>query len=397
MSELFGTPSGFRTYDKDQAELGLMASQTEHQQALAGLNRAQASTMLGKQRTEEELLRLAAGQGPQASTVEGISAQLLAQAGLRAKVGQFKEAGDILKDLSLVQSHTSTAKAADARAASSELTSHLKRLEFVRDRLAAVRDPASHATALMQLQADPEIGQALPEWLKRYDPKAIAGYVAGSKAKIEQVKLDIKQAELAMKQDEAKSRTETRAANLELNRERTAAYVASAAAKEKAGGSELATPKPAEITAMSGALKTAGYELTDEDEHKAMATELADRALQIRAQRPALGQTEAQAFAIKEAVERGELKPTNFGVPEMLGGSGMRANPKFEPKPGSATRPLAWPASAAKAVVGQHYRAPNGSLVRYKGNNDFEVVVAPMRKKAGPTLPPLEGDDGEEE
>ena len=392
MSELFGTPSGFRTYDKDQAELGLMASQADHQRALSELNRAQASTMLGKQRTEEELLRLAAGSGPQAQTVEAISAQLLAQAGLRAKVGQFKEAGDILKDLSLVQSHTSSAKAADARAAGSELKAHLERLNFVRDRLAAVRDPASHATALMQLQADPEIGRALPDWLKTYNPKAIAGFVAGSDAKIKQIELDIKAAELAMKQGEAASRTSTRAAALALNERRTAAYEASAAAKEKAGGSELATPKPAEITAMSGALKAAGYELSDKDEHRTMATELADRALQIRAQRPALGQTEAQAFAIKEAVERGELKPQRTGVPDFLGGAS-----KFAPKAGSATRPLAWPTSAAKAVVGEHYRAPNGSLVVYKGNNNFDVVVAPMRKKAGPTLPPLEGADGEEE
>ncbi len=392
MSELFGTPSGFRTYDKDQADLGLIASQTEHQKALSELNRAQASTMLGKQKTEEELLRMAAGQGPQATTVEEISKQLLAQAGLRAKVGQFKEAGDILKDLSLVQSHTSSAKAADARAAGSELAAHLKRLEFVRDRLATVRDPASHATALMQLQADPEIGSALPEWLKTYNPKAIAGYVAGSKAKIEQIKLDIKQAELAMKQGEAASRTSTRAAALALNERRTVAYEARQDAVEKAGGTALATPKASEIKSMEGALKAAGFAVSDKAELTTQATELADRALQLRAQRPALTQTEAQAFAIKEAVEAGELKPERTGVPDFLGGAA-----KFSPQAGAATRPLPMPPSLDKAVVGKHYRAPNGSLVRYKGSNNFEVVVAPMQAKKGPTLPPLEADDGEEE
>ncbi len=392
MSELFGTPSGFRTYDKDQAELGLLASQTEHQKALSELNRAQASTMLGKQKTEEDLLRMAAGQGPQAQTVDEISKQLLAQAGLRAKIGQFKEAGDILKDLAQVNSATSTAKAADARAASGELAAHLKRLEAIRNRLAAVKSPADHATALMQLQADPEIGKALPDWLKTYNPQAIKGYVAGSKAEIDRIKLEIDQAELKMKQGEAASRTSTRAAALALNERRTAAYETRPDAVEKAGGTALATPKASEVKAMEGALKAAGYAISDKAELAVQATELADRALQLRAQRPALTQTEAQAFAIKEAVEAGELKSERTGVPDFLGGAA-----KFSPQAGAATRPLPMPPSLDKAVVGKHYRAPNGSLVRYKGNNNFEVVVAPMRAKKGPTLPPLEADDGEEE
>lgn len=396
---MFGTPTGFRTYDKDQADLALLASQTQHQQALAGLNKAQAETMLRKQKSEEDLLAIAAGQTPgkpgaggapgtPSSDPKALIDRLYTIANLKTQIGQFDDAGKLLVQAANATRYLSASQSSEATAAKSALDAHLKKLEFVRNRLVAVKDPVSYGQAIMQLQADPEIGKELPPWLKTYNQKAIDGFVAGSKAKIDEIRLGIQQAAEARQAEEARLREKDREARRGFSERRTAAYEANVGAREKAGAAAK-TPSAQDVSSMQAALKAAKLGPGEGVELKLTASELADRALQIQFNHPNLSRTEAQAKAIEEAAKAGELTPE----PWYPTGKG-----KFVPQQGSVTRPLAFPKTAAEAVRGKHYRAPDGSLVKYLGGGNFETVVTPMKAKGRESLPPpSDVPDDEEE
>lgn len=397
MSELFGTPSGFRAYDKDQAELAQMAATTQHQRALAGLNNAQADTMRRKQASEEQLLSIIAGKAPagaQGGTTspDEILGQMSRAAGIYASVGRFDEAGKIIKDVSQATENFAQTKSAAAAAATAELRAHTGRLRLLQERLATVNSPAKHAEVLMQLQADPLIGSQIPAWLKTYNPNAIRGFVAGSPAQIEQAELAIKQADLARKNGDSESLRRLRETSAEVKKRLATVAETRAEHLTKAGAGKdtgIAAATTADILAAKQQLKSAGYSAAADDANM-QAAEIAERARILRSSNPAVGPTEALDRVIAESVAAGEVQ-VNRVMPN-----------KYAPKPGAISRPLPLPTSLADAKKGSYYRLANGSLVKHLGGDNFEVVAQPRKKpqvqpRSRDPIDELLNDEGEEE
>lgn len=393
---MFGSPTGFRTYDKDQAELAQMAAATQHQQALTGLNNAQAQTMLRKQKSDEDLLKLVAGQAPvvgpggqpvQASTV---LEQMSRAASIYASVGRFDEAGKLIKDATQAQQNLESAGAAKALAATRDLKANVDRMRLLQEKLSTVTSPQRHAEVLMQLQADPIIGSQIPDWLKTYNPAAIRGFVAGSPAQIAQAELAIKNADAARKQGDSQSLRNLRQVSADVKKRLATVAEERNERLGKTGGgkdSGVGMPSSSEVQAMRQELKAAGY-AADADTAGLQAQTLAEEARLLVKRNPGLTPSEARARVVAESQARGELT------------EGFFSGGQFKGQVGSLSKPIAHGQvkSAADLKIGSYYRDDDGSIKKFTGKG-FEIV-APAAKvptqRVSPTAGLLDDDEDEE-
>jgi len=394
MSGMFGSPEGFRTYDRDQAELGLIASQTQHQQALTGLNRAQTDTMLRKQKSDEDLLKLVAGQAPaagpggQSVDPDTVLQQMSRAASIYASVGRFDEAGKLIKDATQAQQNLAGAKASGALEATRELKANVDRMRLLQERLATVTSPQRHAEVLTQLMADPIIGSQIPAWLKTYNPAAIRGFVAGSPAQIAQAELAIKNADAARKQGDSQSLRNLRQVSAEVKKRLATVAEERNERLGKTGGgkdSGVGMPSSSEVQAMRQELKAAGY-AADADTAGLQAQTLAEEARLLVKRNPGLTPSEARARVVAESQARGELT------------EGFFSGGQFKGQVGSLSKPIAHSVvkSAADLKIGSYYRDDDGSIKKFTGKG-FEVVGPAAKVPVERALPAGLLDDEEDD
>jgi hypothetical protein len=368
---MFGTPTGFRTYDRDQAELGLIAGQAQHQRSLSELNQAQADTLRRKQASDEQLLAIIAGNGKvsgpggQPVEPEAVLNQLSNAASVYASLGRFDEAGRLVKDIAQATENFAQGRSAQAAEAAAELRASIARRRMLEQRLASINGPQRYAEVMMQLRNDPVIAGQIPDWLgKGYNQPAISAFVAGSPAEIAKLELGLKQAAGERDERRTKNLVELREVSGSVKKRLAAVSEGRLEHLQKAGAGRdagIAVPREEDQTAALQALKKAGFGGAATE----AALEIAERALILRRNR-AVGPTEALERVIAEAKAGGELVEEPFGN-------------KFVSRPGSMSRPLPLPATPAAAKRDNYYRLPNGALVKNVGPDDFEMVGQPMK------------------
>jgi hypothetical protein len=400
---LFGTPTGFRTYDRDQAELGLLAGQTRHQDALSGLNRAQAEVLLRKQSNEEAktaALAGIAGGGPSpmgtADAFEGLIEQGQRVAGALFSVGDIEGAQKAANEAATLLSRTASAGAAQARKAVSEGQVLDQKAERIQQYLSGVRDAASHASALLAIRSDPLLREdGVPPELETYNQRVVNSYINGTEALRRQVATTSDQARTASYvATQAAQRGRVAILNeqgekrLELEERRVENLGKGGGTSDKPTG----PPSTAAVKAMTTDLGAAGL-LVSGAAGEAQALELAERAKRlVHSTKGALTETEARAKVIQEAQAAGEIlppEPMKRGIPDIFGGAAKPG--AFTPQAGTITRPAPLPTSRADLVPGRYYRDPkSGKMKQYTGTAFVDVAQAAMN-------PLAEEDDGGEE
>ncbi len=430
---LFGTPTGFRTYDRDQAELGLLAGQTRHQDALSGLNRAQAEVLLRKQSNEEAktaALAGIAGGGPSpmgtADAFEGLIEQGQRVAGALFSVGDIEGAQKAANEAATLLSRTASAGAAQARKAVSEGQVLDQKAERIQQYLSGVRDAASHASALLAIRSDPLLREdGVPPELETYNQRVVNSYINGTEALRRQVATTSDQARTASYvATQAAQRGRVAILNeqgekrLELEERRVENLGKGGGTSDKPTG----PPSTAAVKAMTTDLGAAGLlvsgaageaqalELAErakrlvhstkgaltetEARGEAQALELAERAKRlVHSTKGALTETEARARVIQEAQAAGEImppEPEKSFVPDWAGGAAKPGS--FSPQLGTITRPRTLtPGGTAK--VGEYIRDPATGTVMQATKEGWKPVA-----RSAMTNPLAEDEDegGEE-
>lgn len=405
-NELFGTPSGFRAYDEDQRQLAdlagttmLRAGQAEHQKSLSALNQAQAFGInrkaeldAAKQALRQKAMGGMAGDGASgAADPQDFFARALTAADVLARGGDLKGAKEFVDMATLGQQRLAASGASQASEQLRKVRTAMEQNAFIQDRLAAVANATDYATARMHIMASPIMqGVDLTDMPAQYDPRFVRAAVAGSKAANDQLKLKMDQADLARKQTDSGVKNKIAQANYDLNERKTAAYESRIESLNKAGGlANASKEKPvgvaskAELTAAMTELKASGLAAGDKTEFGFQAQQIADEAKYIQSRNKSLSASEARAQAIKEALDRGDIKQDTVFL-------GMGNANKFTPSQGSYAKPLALPATQEALQPGRYYRMGDGSIKKYEG------PTAPSRAlPAPPANNPLSEDDEE--
>jgi hypothetical protein len=397
---MFGTPSGARLFDADQSALRKDAAEIEHQKALTRLNDAQAKTMLRK--ADQEDRRLAAlsgvmgapGGGGEAPSFEELTAGLRRAAAVHASIGEFETAGKIVSEVAGVQQKLATGSAAKALEQSRKLNSEIAKLRFIQETLSGVKDPSSHAQAVMMLQSNPlTADDPLPPALRTYNPNTLRAFLAGSPAAIKKREVELKEADLLRKQqDSASGRSvadvrkavmERRAAVMEAREERIA----------KTGGANVdrgvGNPSSSEVKAMRQELKRQGLDAGD-DTVAIQAQTLAEEARLLVRRNPGLSMSEARSRVIAESAERGELEQASVG-----GFTIPLSSKKFAPKTGSLSLPHALPKTAADLKPGAYYRSSSGEVRKFTGKG-WETATPAAKVPRMSSVLEEDDDEGEE-
>ena len=410
-TEMYGSPLGFRSYDEDQAKLSQMAAQTRladsqarHQDALVGLNNAQADTMLRNQRVQEQLAAaMQAARGPRQpgadsavpSTASAMSKQLagiVSQAEVLSDFGQPGEALKLLQGAAAAGSSLAGASAAEARQRNSETDRNIKQIRLVQEALTRARSPATAAEALLQLEANPETREALAQNpklandLKTFNRPAIAQFLAGAPALIQQQELALKQSKEArdaendkVQRDLRKAQTRTAEAQKGLAEARTK-HLAKVGAPTASKG--VGTVRLGELDAIAGELARREIKL-DTISSRAALQEFAEQSRLLWRNNTGFNPDQARARVIDEAIARGEIED-RWG------------DDAYVPKQGSVSKPIpAADLDASKFKPGLYYQNDDGRVFKYLGPKRIEVVTSPS---AIPTLMtgPLGGDEEEE-
>ncbi len=411
--ELF--QGGTRLYARDQAELQQMAAQTEltrqrtkneaadlelnplrakllegqatHQGTLADLNRVQADAVLRKADKEDRVAAAIAqslgggrkaspfpafdedgNPGPQAEPQQTGIADL-------ADVGnRVMAAGDLEKGEKLIKlaADLKSKEAATRASAASELVrktnAQVKKLEFMRQVLSGVTDPASHARAMLLLQGNElTADEPVPKGLQTYDPKMIAQFLAGSKTQLDKKRLEIASFSAASADGARKAAQTTREYLAELAKRRTDTYVERAGAIAKTGDEKsVPAPNSAEIKLMRQELMEDDIDF-DPDEDPAAVAELAEQAKILYTRNPSVSRKEAMSTVLSDAKKRGDLVPGEkrwFGPNKKAG---------YTQTEGSVAMPLPVPTDPGGLVEGNYYRSSKGVVKQYK-NGEFVDV-----------------------
>ena len=427
---MFGTAGGFRLYAKDQAELQQLAAQTaltqqrtqneaadlelnplrkqllraqvghqegstEHQRTLAELNRVQASTTLRKANQEDRVaaaIAKAMGGGQKASPfpafddegnpmpqAESPQTGIVDLAGLGNKImaaGDLKKGEDLIKLAVELKHKEAQTRASAASEIVRKTNAEVKKLEFMREVMSGVTDPASHARALLLLQGNSlTADEPVPKALQTYSPQMISQFLAGSKTQLAKKRIEIASFSAASADQARKAAQETRDYLAGLAERRTTAYVERAGALAKVGD-EKAVPAPngAEIKLMRQELAEAGEDF-DPDEDPAAVAELAEQAKIIYTRNPAVTRKQAMTDVINGAKARGDLTPasskkipfTDVSIP------GTKGKAKYNQTEGTVAMPLPLPASKADLVPGNYYRGPDGRVEKWTGSGGEPV------------------------
>lgn len=373
MSDLFGTPSGFRQFDRDRAELAqlgaqtqLTQAQTQHQLELSKLNQAQAAAIERKAKADEEelaMMRRALQGGPTGDdpikTAKAVAGNLIQAGAVTKGLAILDDAAGALQKLS----------GAEANAALKErrLTqTELEKIGFIQQVMSSVRDPQSHGRALMLLQGNPlTADMPLTEQLQTYNPGAIAALIAGTKAKDTELRLRLAASETASRNASRSAANRVRDILADQSERRTKAYVERAARVEKVGGERAITPPTRDERAdVLRELKSLGY--ADIEDGAAAALEIASDAKLLHSRNPSISLSQARAQAIESAIKRGDLKQT----PGLL-----RDSAKFELRGGSLSRPLPLPKSRTDLREGAYYSA-DGEVRQYRNGKWVAAMQA---------------------
>lgn len=370
-----------------KAQTGHQVGSTEHQQTLADLNRAQASTILRKANQEDRVAAvIAAALGkkkaspspqfddegnpmPQAEEEQTGIADLADIGNRVVAAGDVDRGGKYLKlaaDLTKEQATTRASLAAEkVRLANTEL----KKIEFMQQVLSGVKDPASHARAVLilkgnQLTADEDMKKS---GLDTYNQPLIDQLLAGSKVQLAKKRVEISGFAAASADQARKAAQETRDILAGYAEQRTKAYVERAGALAKTGDEKsVPAPNGAEIKLMRQELAEAGEDFDPEEDPAAVA-ELAEQAKILYTRNPSVTRKEAMTTVIKGAKERGDL----------VSGEKRRYAPnkkaKYNQSEGTVAMPLPVPTDPAGLVEGNYYRSSKGVVKQYKGGEFVDV------------------------
>lgn len=358
---MFGLTEGFRSYDKDRAELMQLAAQTQltraqvpHQQALTDLNRAQADQMRAKARLDQgeadAMARVAAEEragGPGAAYAADQEAMSGGRPAAISPLDMFTQesvrlldrgkrlmaAGAYTRGLKTIeeasQIHTRAAQAESNMALTDrrKAEASLKLADRMGEIWAGVDTPEAHDAAKMTWRNDPMLrDQPLPAGLRgSYDPREVDRLLRATKAFSESRKETLAQAAEQRLAAEARSRDALRKVQRRVLgeaqelRERTE----DRRGREGGGGAKYRTPTAGERDFAERTLRGMGYNPVDEETGAPLMQEyrfrFADRARDLMSTNRALNFEKAFGIVVQEAQESGE-------IPE--------APAKTQPKPG---------------------------------------------------------------
>lgn len=386
---MFGTTTGFRTYDKDQAELAEMAqrrdllkAQTAHQNELSQLNKAQAGA-LGRKAAADDRLTLAItsrmGAGVAPSTPSGTMRDRLselANTGLDIFALDPERATKMVKaGLDGLKEVEQTDYAAE-QVASKRLDQTIAKTNYIEEVLSGVNSPESHARAMMVLRGSPlTANMKLPKEITEYSQANINAALAGSKALREKAKAARDAAESRAQINNVHDQIKQRGIRTELEAKR----VEIAEKRATNLGKVEVEPGTKQLTSQDRAitqrlLKEQGIKFSD-DENGTVVDQLAEEAKREIALNPSKPFGVALSQAIGRAVSNGDLQKGTRVL-------GMGTSDKFTAREGTIRMPLPMPASRnpADLEVGRFYIGAKGQIGQYLGNGDFEPVAKRVKK-----------------
>lgn len=417
---------GTRLYQKDQAELSQMAANTAllreraqneaadrelnplrakllegqatHQGTLADLNRAQAGAIEAKESREDRVAAaIASAMGkrrkpapvefdeagnpvPQAES-EGQGIDDLASVGRDVMAaGDLAKGEKLIKLAADLKQKEATTKASEAAAKLRATNTQIKKLDFMREVFSGVKDPASHARALLLLQGNSlTADEPVPETLRNYNPAAIGQFLAGSKVAVDKKRLEIASFNASSADTARKAAQTTREYLAGLTERRTKAYEERAANGAKAGGVEKTVPLPngAEVRKFREELVAQDIEFDEGDEDSLL--DLAEQAKILTTRNPSVSPSEAIAKIIKDEKDRGTL---TVGAPKKVAGVEVpftKGKSKYDNKEGSVSLPMPLPSDATALKEGNYYRADTGEIRQYK-NGAFVPISKSVPK-----------------
>lgn len=395
MSQLFGTPNGFRTYDRDQAELAQLSAATAdtraataEREATAALRMQQAASLKAKEEAEAqelEFIRIAlAGGSPTPDKENPLEAANRVGAAL-IQSGRVNSGVKVLDEVAAARQKLSSAEANAALEERRRVQTSVDRLDFIREVFSGVRNEADYSRALMTLGGSPIMqGESLDGLPPTYDPQAVASILAGSEAQARKRRLELEASNVSSQIARRNAQTANDALRTKQLEARTNAYVERQKAVGKTGG-DRAVPAPtlAERADVTRTLKQAGIQF-DGDDVGYVAAELASEAKLLHRRLPQLTYQAALTQVIEDAKTRGDLKP---GEPGMFGL--MTSSPKFSRGQGSFDRPITDMNAALKP--GAYYRTAAGEV--YRAGRDGKITLV---TKGAPT-PDLQDEEEDEE
>lgn len=428
--EMFGTAGGMRLYSRDQAELSQMAANTAllrertqneaadrelnplrakllegqatHQGTLADLNRAQAGAIEAKESREDRVAAaIASAMGkrrkpapvefdddgnpmPQAQE-EGQGIDDLASVGRDVMAaGDLAKGEKLIKLAADLKQKEATTKASEAAAKLRATNTQIKKLDFMREVFSGVKDPASHARALLLLQGNSlTADEPVPETLRNYNPAAIGQFLAGSKVAVDKKRLEIASFNASSADTARKAAQTTREYLAGLTERRTKAYEERAANGAKAGGVEKTVPMPssAEVRMIREQLADEDIEFAKDDDDSVM--ELAEQVKILTTRNTSLSRTEAIAKVVADAKTRGDLTPgeKRWYAPD------KKSN--YKQKEGSVAMPLALPRAPdgkvdrTKLVPGNYYRGDDGVIEQWTAKGGAPISKPVPKPKVG--------------
>lgn len=395
MSEMFGSPTGFRAYDQDRAKLAQLAAETQltqaqtlNQRRLSELNQAQAVATQQKVRMEEEQSRAirealmrarppAEGGEPSRATANPISQELdrLNMLGSALISGGNVEGGaKILKEAADITGKLATADSQNALRQRREVQTQVAKLDFVRQVLTSVNNPQTYQAAMMALRGNPltvdmfadresEVFKALSS----YNQPAIDALVAGTQAAHNRAMARLRQVEVDSAAAAREANITEQQTRTQILQSRANAYIESRQRGEKTGVDRaVSPPSKTERADVKRVVREMGYEL-DPEQESLFAQDVAEQAKLLAVRNPALSYAEARSRVIQDSIARGELTKSR-----RILGAGPKD--KFKFGEGTATRPVALPKSRNDLKAGTYYRGPDGSVRRFNGQA-FEAVL----------------------
>jgi hypothetical protein len=387
---MFGSPTGFRTYDKDQADLAQMAqqrklieAQTTHQNELAQLNKAQAAAIGRKAAMDEKRSTAISaklstlGQGG-TSTAGSLRDRLtqVANVGIDLFEADPDQAAKMVKaSLDGLKEIEQTDYAAE-QVAGKRLDQTIARTNYIEEVLSGVNSPETHARAMMVLRGSPlTASMKLPKEITEYNQANINAALAGSKALREKAKAARDAAESRAQINNVYDQIKQRQIRTGLEAKRVEI------AEDRATnlGKVEVEPPTKQLTSQDRAitqrlLKEQGIKFSD-DENGTVVDQLAEEAKREIALNPSKPFGVALSQAIGRAVSNGDLQKGTRVL-------GMGTSDKFTAREGTIRMPLPMPASRnpADLEVGRFYIGAKGQIGQYLGNGDFEPVAKRFKK-----------------
>lgn len=374
----------------------LLEGQATHQGTLADLNRAQAGAIEAKESREDRVAAaIASSMGkrrkpaPAEFDAEGNPVPQVEEGGQGiadlASVGRdVMEAGDLAKGEKLIKlaadlkQKEAATKASEAAAKLRATNMQIKKLDFMREVFSGVKDPASHARALLLLQGNTlTADEPVPAALQKYDPAAIGQFLAGSKVAVDKKRLEIASFNASSADTARKAAQATREYLADLAEKRTNAYVERAANGAKAGGVEKTVPMPssAEVRMIREQLADEDIEFAEDDDNSVL--ELAEQVKILTTRNTSLSRTEAIAKVVADAKARGDLTPgeKRMILPNKKAG--------YKQTEGSVAMPMPLPSDVSALKEGNYYRADTGEIRQYKGGTFVPISKAASKPGKG--------------